>query len=65
MESSFGYGFTLAIQALMCDRAGPNLRNDVAHGLAGPEVFESAAALYTWWLLLQLVVETCAASRPG
>jgi hypothetical protein len=62
MEGAFGYGLTLAIDALMCDRAGPNLRNDVAHGLAAPEVFESAAALYTWWLILQLVVETCAAS---
>lgn len=64
-ESTFGYGLTLAIHALMCDRAGPNLRNDIAHGLAGPEVFESAAALYTWWLILQLVVETCAASSQA
>lgn len=47
LESAFGYGLTLAIHALMCDRAGPNLRNDVAHGLAAPEVFDSAAALYT------------------
>jgi hypothetical protein len=63
MEDVFGYGLTLAIHALMCDRAGPNLRNDVAHGLAGPEVFESATALYTWWLILQLVVETCASAN--
>jgi hypothetical protein len=65
MERVFGYGLTLAIHALMCDRAGPNLRNDVAHGLAGPEVFESAAALYTWWLILQLVVDTCGAASQG
>lgn len=62
MAEEFGDGLTLVIHAVMCDRAGPNLRNDVAHGLADEEACESALALYAWWLILQLVTETCAAA---
>jgi len=60
MIEQFGEGLTLAIHALMCDRAGSNLRNDIAHGLADEAVCESTLALYTWWLILQLVTETFA-----
>lgn len=62
MELEFGYGTTLAIVALMCDKSGPNLRNDVAHGLATQDLCESAHALYAWWMILQLVAETSAAA---
>jgi hypothetical protein len=62
MAEEFGDGLTLAIHAIMCDRAGPNLRNDVAHGLADEDKCDSAHALYAWWLILQLVTETCAAA---
>lgn len=62
MAEEFGDGLTLAIHAIMCDRAGPNLRNDVAHGLADEDTCESAHAMYAWWLILQLVTETCAAA---
>lgn len=62
MAEEFGDGLTLAIHAIMCDRAGPNLRNDVAHGLADEEACDSAHALYAWWLVLQLVTQTYAAA---
>lgn len=62
MAGEFGDGLTLAVHAVMCDWAGPNLRNDVAHGLANEEACESAHALYAWWLILQLVTETCDAA---
>jgi hypothetical protein len=65
MAEEFGDGLTLAIHAVMCDRAGPNLRNDVAHGLADEEACESAHALYAWWLVLHLVTETCAAAMDS
>jgi len=65
MGEEFGEGLTLAINALMCDRAGPNLRNDVAHGLADEALCESVLALYAWWLVLQLVVETFASTLDG
>lgn len=61
MAEEFGDGLKLAIHAIMCDRAGPNLRNDVAHGLVNEEACESAHALYAWWMVLQLITETAAA----
>lgn len=65
MAEEFGDGLTLAIHALMCDRAGSNLRNDVAHGLADEELCDSPFALYAWWLVLQLVTETFAAAMDA
>jgi hypothetical protein len=62
MAEEFGDGLKLAIHAIMCDRAGPNLRNDVAHGLVNEEACESAYALYAWWQVMQLVTETAAAT---
>lgn len=62
MAEQFGDGLKLAIHAIMCDRAGPNLRNDVAHGLVNEETCESPHALYAWWQVLQLVTETAAAA---
>lgn len=62
MELEFGYGLTLAIHALMCDKSGPNLRNEIAHGLAGSDLCDSPYALYAWWLILQLVTETYGAA---
>lgn len=65
MVEEFGAGLTLAIHALMCDRAGSNLRNDVAHGLADEALCGSILAVYAWWLILQLVVETFASTLDG
>lgn len=65
MIEEFGAGLTLAVHALMCDRAGSNLRNDVAHGLADEALCDSVLALYAWWLILQLVVETFASTLDG
>lgn len=65
MVQEFGPGLTLAIHAIMCDRAGSNLRNDVAHGLADEELCDSAFALYAWWLVLQLVAETFAGATEA
>ncbi|WP_169444538.1 DUF4209 domain-containing protein [Massilia niastensis] len=62
MAEEFGDGSKLDIHAIMCDRAGPNLRNDLAHGLANEEACESAHALYAWWVVLQLITETAAAA---
>ncbi len=65
MADEFGDGLTLAIHAIMCDRAGSNLRNDVAHGLADDELCSSPYALYAWWMVLQLVTETFAAMQEA
>lgn len=46
------------IRALFCDPLGPNLRNEVAHGLLDDSHSESLYALYAWWFVLRLVFNT-------
>lgn len=57
MEERFGEHLTFTIRALMCKPLGPNLRNQVAHGLAGTNLCASGYGVYAWWLILALVVE--------
>lgn len=65
MIEEFGEGITLAIGAIMCDQAGSNLRNDVAHGLADENLCSSPFAIYSWWMVLRLVVKTFAATQEA
>ncbi|MFE9690826.1 DUF4209 domain-containing protein [Micromonospora sp. NPDC005806] len=51
-----GPDLTLELRALLCEQLGPNLRNDLAHGLLNDPKSWSAAAVYAWWLCLRLVV---------
>jgi hypothetical protein len=57
MKEQFGEHLTFTIRALMCKPLGPNLRNHVAHGLAGSNLCNSGYGVYAWWLILALVVE--------
>ena len=57
MKERFGEHLTFTIRALMCKPLGPNLRNQVAHGLAGANLCASGYGVYAWWLILALVVE--------
>lgn len=51
----FGENVAFELRALLCGPIGPNLRNEVAHGLLGDAVFSSAVSIYLWWLTLKLV----------
>jgi len=46
------------LKALLSDAAGPNLRNEMAHGLLEADRAESVYAIYLWWLCLRLVINT-------
>jgi len=46
------------IKAVFTESIGPNLRNEVAHGLLGDQVAGSTASIYAWWLVLRLVVRS-------
>ncbi len=54
-EKIFGEDLSFEIRALFCDSFGPNLRNELAHGLLDDRAFYSANAIYAWWLGLKLV----------
>ena len=54
----FGDDLTYEIRALFCDQVGPNLRNNIAHGLLNDREVQSVDAIYAWWLGLKLVFNT-------
>lgn len=59
----FGDDLTFELKALLCDPRGPNLRNEVAHGLLDDGVLQSPYAVYAWWFALKLTFNTFWAAR--
>ncbi len=57
-EKIFGENPSFEFRALFCDSFGPNLRNELAHGLLDDEACQSVYAIYAWWLGLKLVFNT-------
>ena len=51
----FGEDLAFEIRALFCDAFGPNLRNELAHGLLDDQACNSVSAIYAWWFGLRLV----------
>jgi len=54
----FGKDMAFEIKALFCDPFGPNLRNELAHGLISYDESQSRHSIYAWWLGLRLVLNT-------
>lgn len=54
----FGDNVAFELRALLADPVGPNLRNEVAHGLVDDERAFSIYSAYAWWLTLHLVFST-------
>ena len=54
----FGKDLTFELKALFADPFGPNLRNEVAHGLLEYDAAQSVYAIYAWWFFFRLVFNT-------
>lgn len=54
-EEIFGSGMVMEMKAMLVVKGGPNLRNDIAHGLLDDGSAWSYSALYMWWFCLRLV----------
>jgi hypothetical protein len=54
----FGEDLSFELKALFCDAFGPNLRNEIAHGLLDDEACHSIYTIYAWWFGLKLVFNT-------
>jgi hypothetical protein len=57
-EKIFGANLSFEIRALFCDAFGPNLRNELAHGLLDDEACQSIFSVYAWWFGLRLIFNT-------
>lgn len=55
VERVFGTDVVFEIRALFCSAHGPNLRNEIAHGLVDDDHINSATAFYAWWFIWRLV----------
>jgi hypothetical protein len=53
-EKVFGESLAFELKALFCDSLGPNLRNEVAHGLLDDGAFDSLYCIYAWWFAFKL-----------
>lgn len=54
-EDIFGAGMVMEMKAMLVVQGGPNLRNDIAHGILDDNSAWSYSALYMWWFCLRLV----------
>jgi hypothetical protein len=57
-DNVFGKDLAFELKTLFCDAFGPNLRNELAHGLLDVNACHSPFAIYAWWLGLRLVFNT-------
>lgn len=56
VEEIFGENLTFESQSLLTSHSGPNLRNNLAHGLLEPNGMTSCYSIYFWWLCFRLVI---------
>lgn len=54
-SSVFGPDVSFEIKGLYCDAFGPNLRNELSHGLLDDAVCMSELPVYAWWLGMKMV----------
>ncbi|MGX9727887.1 MAG: DUF4209 domain-containing protein [Candidatus Electronema sp. VV] len=54
----FGEDLAFELKALFCDAFGPNLRNQIAHGLLNDQECLSVYAVYAWWLGIKIIFNT-------
>ena len=57
-EQVFGKDLVFEFESLFCNAFGPNLRNELAHGLLDEDGCNSPFAIYAWWLALRLTFNT-------
>lgn len=51
----FGDDMAFEIRALLCESTGPNLRNNIAHGLLDYNQIQNTTGIYFWWFCFKLV----------
>ncbi len=62
-EKIFGVDLLFELKAVFTNSIGPNLRNEVAHGLLTDNAALGAAPVYAWWILLRWVVHSAVTSE--
>ena len=58
VEEIFGKDLAFELKAIFFAPFGPNLRNELAHGLIGYEESQNIYSIYAWWLVFRLIFNT-------
>ncbi|PNU29672.1 hypothetical protein C2M05_23960 [Serratia marcescens] len=53
----FGENLCFELKAIFTEALGPNLRNNIAHGLVDDDNSNSEACVYAWWLVLKVIAQ--------
>ncbi|EQA0897798.1 DUF4209 domain-containing protein [Escherichia coli] len=53
----FGENLCFELKAIFTEALGPNLRNNIAHGLLDDDSSNSEACVYAWWLVLKMIMQ--------
>ena len=56
LEATFGKDIVQELRVLFVDQNGPDLRNQIAHGLMRHEQFFHHASINAWWFILHLTI---------
>lgn len=51
-----GENLVFELRAIFTEALGPNLRNNIAHGLLDDDSSNSESCVYAWWTLLKLII---------
>lgn len=57
-ERILGANLVFELKAVFTDSIGPNLRNEVAHGLLTDSAAYAEAPIYAWWILLRMMIHS-------
>ena len=55
LSQKFSSDFVFELRAIFCDHAGPNMRNEIAHGLKMDDTFNGVVDFYVWWFSVRLM----------
>lgn len=51
----YGERFCFEVRAIFCSAFGPNIRNELAHGLLEEGACNSVSSVYAWWFMFRIV----------
>lgn len=54
----FGHNAIFEMKAIFTDAIGPNLRNEVAHGLLDDNSASGIGSIYGWWMILRMILRS-------
>lgn len=62
---AFGEDFAFELRTIFSEHAGPNVRNEIAHGLKTDLDFNGSIDIYVWWFALRMLSAQSSIYKPS